>query len=1385
MLTPTPLTYDELSLPPQNPIFEEYLKMPVEGRVSDLEKAAQAALDAGDFSAFLMLKEDVLAQREALFGSFHPAFVVHLHELVVLYIQHALHCLSQSAEAALSHLQRAQSLVEQLYPQLPVSKRLRHLTQSTLAMVYLTVGNYPAALQCTTAAMDEHDSPPPLPLIYTAPTRIRQALALHYLRRRVECLQVLNALIGELELELTADSTPSMATPHLPESPETQEDWAAVADAALVSFPIPKPTVGAMLVVALHNGALEEVMGHKLDRARVYAQTASQRAADFLLPGHPYCRSLHQILFYLDMTDGSLSPPGGTTRSPPSSSAGATRLSSSAVLQPDWAPPTTRRGRRKLVNATASALAWAAALPMANVHQPQPPIQRGGGGVGEAEAVEAEAVADLPPPRPQLVFHSLSSSLAFDRQSIGVLRGPRRRRHHSSTRGGGDSDLDSQSRTSAPGLPQFPPPTRSVSLAYPGTTRNERIAIMTKAYMSNIRLPPRHQSPPSTSTATTSTAAGTGGGATTTTTTDPLHNPIRASVTINSNTTSSRLVYNSNQGWSALDELNHWSKRAAEEHQGPLPPVPPPPRTRPRSGLRPSTSQVVERPRLAMPPQIPLPDRGATSTPRAYRTPRYSLGSETPISGLTRVAQNLDPAPSRRPPPRRKRRTPPRPPGAGLDQLPPSSMSMSMPGLPLERPRTTSGLASGSQRVQHLWATSPLSPFRPATSMDPTVELPVMVSIPRPPTTAAPGHRRPSRFQQPPSPPSVALPRTAVILPPAAPAAQGSIGRLAGAGSISPPMPRPALAPARVESAITRLPARHHHHFHTSPPPPSASAAVPPASSSSPAPPRERSPTRHAMPIPPVRIPPVAASPEDRPADQQPKTDADKAKPSDDAAAGGGKEDEDEEDAASDHYSSFFEEDLEEPQPNTPGDSPVRPEKGSSATAPAPTPAAPTPAAPTPAAPTAPAPAAPSPSPSPPPSTGPSAPPAPAVPTPPPSSAAPPAPAATAAPAAPVIQPATAKALSAVKQPAAPSPSASSIGVPSSATPSTTASRAPGAPPPRRPAPPGPAEEDFNLDEDEDELDDPFLNRPTTSASFTRPLPLPQAPRPSTAPTGPLEYEDDPLAGLDLEGDEEDTKSPQRKKPTAMAPPPPGRPKAAASGTTTTSTTTSSGGGGSSVVGSFRQLGSAHLIDVPDPPSHSGLLYPFGGLLGALVFPGILTPAGTRPRMHPKIEVRWCRVWGALFRVCLVFSQFAMGCAASSNNVVVSPLGPTVPERPLHLIISGAPASGKGTQCERIVAKYYVVHVSTGDLLREQGTPLGLQAKPIMESGGLVPDELVINLLKDRISQPDCEQGVPLNFLGGCSPQPSFPPFCRYLLDGFPRTEAQALFLKKEGFIQR
>lgn len=101
----------------------------------------------------------------------------------------------------------------------------------------------------------------------------------------------------------------------------------------------------------------------------------------------------------------------------------------------------------------------------------------------------------------------------------------------------------------------------------------------------------------------------------------------------------------------------------------------------------------------------------------------------------------------------------------------------------------------------------------------------------------------------------------------------------------------------------------------------------------------------------------------------------------------------------------------------------------------------------------------------------------------------------------------------------------------------------------------------------------------------------------------------------------------------------------------------------------------------------------------------------------------------------------------------------------LRLIISGAPASGKGTLCSRIVSKYNVVHISTGDLLRAAvaaGTPLGLEAKTYMEGGKLVPDALVIGLVKERMAQPDVrERG--------------------WMLDGFPRTPAQAEAMKAAG----
>jgi len=100
----------------------------------------------------------------------------------------------------------------------------------------------------------------------------------------------------------------------------------------------------------------------------------------------------------------------------------------------------------------------------------------------------------------------------------------------------------------------------------------------------------------------------------------------------------------------------------------------------------------------------------------------------------------------------------------------------------------------------------------------------------------------------------------------------------------------------------------------------------------------------------------------------------------------------------------------------------------------------------------------------------------------------------------------------------------------------------------------------------------------------------------------------------------------------------------------------------------------------------------------------------------------------------------------------------------MRLILLGAPGAGKGTQATFICKKYGIPQISTGDMLRaavKAGTPLGLQAKSVMESGGLVGDDLIINLVKERITQPDCANG--------------------FLFDGFPRTIPQAEAMKAEG----
>lgn len=96
----------------------------------------------------------------------------------------------------------------------------------------------------------------------------------------------------------------------------------------------------------------------------------------------------------------------------------------------------------------------------------------------------------------------------------------------------------------------------------------------------------------------------------------------------------------------------------------------------------------------------------------------------------------------------------------------------------------------------------------------------------------------------------------------------------------------------------------------------------------------------------------------------------------------------------------------------------------------------------------------------------------------------------------------------------------------------------------------------------------------------------------------------------------------------------------------------------------------------------------------------------------------------------------------------------------MNLILLGPPGAGKGTQATRLVSKYGIPHISTGDIFREnikKGTPLGKKAKEYMDRGELVPDSLVIDLATDRLSQDDCKDG--------------------FLLDGFPRTIEQAVAL--------
>jgi adenylate kinase len=100
----------------------------------------------------------------------------------------------------------------------------------------------------------------------------------------------------------------------------------------------------------------------------------------------------------------------------------------------------------------------------------------------------------------------------------------------------------------------------------------------------------------------------------------------------------------------------------------------------------------------------------------------------------------------------------------------------------------------------------------------------------------------------------------------------------------------------------------------------------------------------------------------------------------------------------------------------------------------------------------------------------------------------------------------------------------------------------------------------------------------------------------------------------------------------------------------------------------------------------------------------------------------------------------------------------------MRLILLGAPGAGKGTQAAFICRQYGIPQISTGDMLRaavKAGTPLGVAAKQVMDAGGLVSDDIIIGLVKERITQPDCANG--------------------FLFDGFPRTIPQADAMKAAG----
>uniref|UniRef100_A0A7S1XXP2 Adenylate kinase active site lid domain-containing protein n=2 Tax=Phaeomonas parva TaxID=124430 RepID=A0A7S1XXP2_9STRA len=157
-----------------------------------------------------------------------------------------------------------------------------------------------------------------------------------------------------------------------------------------------------------------------------------------------------------------------------------------------------------------------------------------------------------------------------------------------------------------------------------------------------------------------------------------------------------------------------------------------------------------------------------------------------------------------------------------------------------------------------------------------------------------------------------------------------------------------------------------------------------------------------------------------------------------------------------------------------------------------------------------------------------------------------------------------------------------------------------------------------------------------------------------------------------------------------------------------------------------------------------------------------VVPAWGR-RNSPLVQQAAQKGWEARARARATKLRARSWGVSQRAGTTMSADAPQVP----RIIIAGAPASGKGTQCAMIKDSLNCVHLSTGDMLRaavEAGTEVGKLAKGYMESGQLVPDDVIIGIVKERLAEPDCQaQG--------------------WLLDGFPRTKAQADALAEAGIV--